>query len=126
MTIDAELKSSPIHGLGLFATHLIPKGTVVWRYTDRLDRRLTPEEVVALDERTKRFFDHFCYRSPQTGLFILLGDDYRFLNHSSAPNVAADGVDAFGEAIDVAARDIEPGEELTYDYGYFGEAVEKP
>ena len=35
----------------------------------------------------------------------------RFLNHSRTPNVEFDGPDLY------ACRDIEPGEELVFDYG---------
>jgi len=37
-------------------------------------------------------------------------DAVKYLNHSCSPNVVKDG------PLDRAARDILPGEELTYDY----------
>ena len=67
-----------------------------------------------------------------TFLFHLGGDDYidaahggndsRFINHSCDPNCESDVVD--GHVYITAIRDIEPGEELTYDYSL--EVEEEP
>jgi len=46
------------------------------------------------------------------------GSDARYINHSCAPNCEAVYEEEDREIWIVAVRDIEPGEELTYDYGY--------
>ena len=43
------------------------------------------------------------------------GNDARWINHACEPNCEADEVD--GQVFIQALRDIEPGEELFYDYG---------
>ncbi len=48
---------------------------------------------------------------------MLCGDDARFFNHSDTPN-CFDFPDERGGTT-VAARDIDPGEELTSDYASF-------
>lgn len=55
----------------------------------------------------------------RTGLYVLCADDARYMNHSDDPAARGDyGADpVFG--VDIAVRDIEPGEELTCDYTAF-------
>ncbi|MFX8118275.1 SET domain-containing protein-lysine N-methyltransferase, partial [Acinetobacter baumannii] len=43
------------------------------------------------------------------------GNDARWINHACEPNCEADEVD--GRVFIKALRDLEPGEELFYDYG---------
>ena len=58
---------------------------------------------------------HYGYIHPKLNRFILCCDDYRFANHSHTPNIRIElGTDPYG--LDMAARDIEAGEELTVDY----------
>ena len=107
---------SPIQGEGAFAIERIPRGTRLIEYTGE---RLTP------DEADRRYPDDADERH-HTYLFAIDddvvidaavgGNDARFINHSCDPNCDAviDDKRIFIEAI----RDIEPGEELTYDYAY--------
>ena len=66
-------------------------------------------------------FKNYCYRSIQTGRYILPFDDARYFNHADDPN-CAEGKDIApteGERPDIASRDIQEGEELTNDYRAF-------
>jgi SET domain-containing protein len=117
-----EARESEIHGKGVFATAVIEKGERIVRYKGMLR---THDEVDAeygeLDENGHTFL-------------FTLNDDFvidgnvdggvaRWINHSCAPNCEAvveeDDKDrrhkdkVFIEAL----RRIEPGEELTYNYG---------
>jgi len=109
-----EVRPSSVHGFGGFAVRRIPRGTRIAEY---VGERLTEAEVDA------RYSDD----RPDPGhtfLFHLGGDAYidashqgnesRFINHSCDPNCESDVVD--GRVYIIALRDIEPGEELTYDY----------
>lgn len=104
-----ELKTSPIHGRGLFARESIRAGEVVavkggciygadeWR---RVRDRLEPAEIQIGDG---------LYIAPATtagyeGAML-------FTNHSCDPNIAIQGQIVF-----VAMRDIDAGEELTHDW----------
>jgi hypothetical protein len=53
-----------------------------------------------------------------SGLYVLCGDDARFLNHSENPN-CFDFYSGEEQDITVAERDIYLGEELTCNYALF-------
>lgn len=97
-------------GVGVFATRFIPKGTITWALDD-LDQLLTEEEVAALDDARKATVLKYSFRN-QEGLYILCWDHGRFINHSFNANCVGTAYD-----IQLAARDIYPGEELCDDYG---------
>lgn len=98
-------------GYGVFATQLIPKGTVTWAL-DKLDREFSPDEIAMLDEPYQQVLNRFCYRNNE-GKFILCWDNGRYVNHSFRANCLSTAYDS-----EIAIRDIQPGEELTDDYGY--------
>ena len=111
-----EIRDSPIHGSGAFATRHIPAGTRLIEYRGE---RLTPAEA---DER----YPDVPGERHHTYLFSIDddvvidaavdGNEARFINHSCGPNCDAviDDVRIWIETI----RDVEPGEELAYDYAY--------
>jgi hypothetical protein len=108
---DTELRfASPSIGYGLFATRLIPKGTITW-VRDRLDQSLTPAAVALLPAAYHDIVLKYSFIDSQ-GLFVLCWDHARFMNHSCDPSCRSAGYD-----FEVAVRDIAPGEELTDDYG---------
>jgi uncharacterized protein len=117
MLVPERVDRSPIHGLGVFAVGSIAKGTLVWRFTPGFDLDLDPK---VLDEQPSHFRQvilHYGYIDPRVHRFILCCDDGRFINHSDTPNLRLDvGADPYG--IDVVARAIEAGEELTIDYEF--------
>ncbi len=97
-------------GYGVFATRLIPKGTIVWAL-DTLDQRLTNEQVEQMIEPMKCQVLKYSYRN-ELGEYILCWDIARYINHSFYANCVGT---AYG--IELAARDIAAGEQLTDDYG---------
>ena len=115
LLVPVRIGPSTLHGLGVFAVVRIAQGTRVWQFTPGFDLDLDP---ALLDLQPPHFRDtmlHYGYVDPLLNRFILCCDDCRFMNHSDSPNLRTDrSVDRYG--IDVAARDIEPGEELTIDY----------
>lgn len=105
---------------GLFAKEPIFRGEFIWkenecRHSGCVD--LSIHDALHLPENQKKIFLHFCYQidddllSGQLSMEEVLKDDAFFMNHSCDPNVWYQG-DSL-----VARRDIEPGEEITYDYG---------
>ena len=111
-----ELRSSPIQGRGAFALRRIRKGTRIIEYTgERID-----------DDEADRRYDDDAMERHHTFLFAVKknlvidaavgGNDARFINHSCEPN--CDAVIYGSEVWIEAARTIEPGEELCYDYKY--------
>lgn len=109
-----EVRDSKLHGRGVFAAHRIVKGTRVIEY---LGERVTHAEA-------DRRYAHRDALDNHTLLFIVNsrtvidaaagGNAARFVNHSCEPNCAS-VIESRRVFID-AIRNIEPGEELTYDY----------
>lgn len=97
-------------GVGVFATRFIPKGTITWALDD-MDQLLSEQEVAALDEARREQVLKYSFRN-QNGTYILCWDIGRFINHSFRANCVGTAYD-----IQLAARDIHPGEELRDDYG---------
>jgi len=98
-------------GLGLFATTPIKRGMLIAEYTGL---RIPTKEARAR-ERTRgaRYMMEIDSRwtidgSPRSNLA-------RYANHACKPN--AEAIDVRGHVYLRARRRIEPGEEITYDYG---------
>jgi uncharacterized protein len=105
------LRESRIHSCGCYTTAPIRKGTLIVEY---VGERLTTDQADDLYDKV-----------PQTYLFGLnsgkhVVDGYgvaAFVNHSCQPNCETDIIG--GRIWIIARRDIEPGEELTYDYNLY-------
>lgn len=108
---DTELKFiSASIGYGVVATRLIPKGTIVWCLDD-LDQKFSAATVARMDKPYRDILDKYAFRDKQ-GNLILCWDNSRFINHSFNPNCLPTPYD-----LELATRDIQPGEELTDHYG---------
>ena len=122
MLARAKTGPSSIHGVGLFATELIPKGTRVWEFTEGFDLVLTKEESGKLSRAAQEQFFNYAYLSKKSGKYVLCSDDARFFNHQIPANVTCRVPDGSNitEALEcVATRDIQTGEELTNNYEEF-------
>ena len=106
------VRSSGIHGKGVFAATRIPAGTRLIEYTGE---RLTEAQVdkrYAKDDNPHTFLfalDDGMVIDATTG-----GNSARWINHSCAPNCEA--VDDENRIFIETLRAIRPGEELCYDY----------
>ncbi len=96
-------------GLGMFATERIPQNTRIFEYTGRI---ITNEAAERLPGKPRYLYDlnkQFTLDgSPRSNLG-------RYANHSCRPN-AIDYIYR-GRVYVKSLRAIEPGEEITYDYG---------
>jgi uncharacterized protein len=97
-------------GLGLFATKPIKRRTYIATYRGR---RITTEEADRLEARGARYMFELTKRWTIDG--SSRRNVARYINHSCRPN--AEPVGRKGGIVIVALRRIEPGEEITYDYG---------
>jgi SET domain-containing protein len=105
------IRQSKIDSEGCHTTAAIKKGTVVVEYTGP---RLTIKQADAF------YDDH-----PRTYLFGLTDGKHvidgegaaAFINHSCDPNCEADEIK--GRVWIIAAKDIQAGEEITYDYNLY-------
>lgn len=98
-------------GYGVVAKQLIPKGTITWAL-DKLDREFTPLQILEMDDIYKEILDFYTFRNNQ-GNHVLCWDNGRYVNHSFNSNCLTTAYD-----FEIAIRDIQPGEQLTDDYGY--------
>jgi len=108
---DTELRFvSALIGYGVFATRLIPRGTITWVH-DRLDQAFTPAAVALLPPAYHDIVQKYSFINGR-GQFVLCWDHARFVNHSCEPSCLSAGY-----SFELAVRDIAPGDELTDDYG---------
>lgn len=113
MMVDTEVRQSAIHGLGVFFRTPIKAGTLLWRFDPRVDRIYTDAEIEALPPHMQDYLRIYSTWHVGTGLYVLCGDNGRYVNHSEAPNTISAGA-CFGD--DHAAVDLPAGSEMTSDY----------
>ena len=118
MMIKTSVKFSPIHGLGCYTEVDIKAGQLVWKMEPTLDIELDEQTIESYPPSVIEFLQMYSYgqESGKQKTYILCGDHARHMNHSENPNVIEAGD---GNAINLAARDIKAGEELTCDYNAF-------
>jgi uncharacterized protein len=97
-------------GLGLFATAPIRRGEFIAEYTGP---RITTAEANAREARGARYMYEINSRWTVDG--SSRSNIARYANHSCRPNAESDVVK--GKVILRAIKAIEPGAEITYDYG---------
>jgi SET domain-containing protein len=114
LRIPTRVGPSRIHGLGLFATEDVPRGTVVWRLDAGFDLEVDEVAAAALPPTARDQLDRYAYADPARGVRILCADDARFFNHADAANCGDSPEE--GPDVTVALRDVAAGEELTWDY----------
>jgi hypothetical protein len=98
-------------GYGVVATKFIPVGTITW-VLDKLDREFSPETFQEMEPIYQNILDTYTFRNNK-GNLVLCWDNGRYVNHSFNSNCLTTAYD-----FEVAIRDIQPGEQLTDDYGY--------
>lgn len=116
-----ELRQSSIHNLGMFATRRIPKGTRIIEYLgEKITKAESNRRAIAWQEKAKGNGEGLVYIFDLNKRYDLDGNvpnnPAKYINHSCAPNCEA--VNIRGHIWIIALRDIEPGEELSFDYGY--------
>ncbi len=113
MMVDTEVRQSPIHGLGVFLKVPVKAGTLLWRFDPRVDRVYVEDEINALPPHMQDYLRIYSTWHEPTGLYVLCGDNGRYVNHSATPN-SISAAPCFGD--DHAAVDLSAGAEMTSDY----------
>ncbi|MFM9956846.1 MAG: SET domain-containing protein [Phycisphaerales bacterium] len=98
-------------GYGVFATRPIPRGTITWAL-DSLDQVFPPGAVDSMSPMLRAVMEKYSF-TDRRGKLILCWDHARFVNHCCDANCLSPG----GLDLELAVRDIKPGEQLTDDYG---------
>lgn len=116
-----RVSNSPKHGRGVYARQLIPRCTKIIEYVGKL---VPAKESDAISEKQMQ-------RAGKTGTghvyLFTLNSKYdidgnvpynraRLINHSCDPNCEVQILQ--GRIWIISKRKIQPGEELTYDYGF--------
>ena len=113
LRVRTYLAPSAIEGIGLFAEEPIPRGTLIWKHDERFDLSYDLREIDEEDELLREMLRCYGYQPADAPVFVLCGDNARFMNHSDTPN--CDDVDD----LTIAVVDIAEGEEITCDYARF-------
>ena len=125
LMVKTKVGPSKIHGIGLFADQFIPKGTMTWRFVPNFDLRINPDELLRLSEPARKLFWNYAYVDKYNDHYILCFDDERFINHSENPNIIQRKRHSETEGVEIAACDIDRGEELTANYYDFDKDAER-
>ncbi|MEZ5301749.1 MAG: SET domain-containing protein-lysine N-methyltransferase [Verrucomicrobiales bacterium] len=127
-----EVRSSGIHGSGVFAKRRIPEGEWIIQY---VGEKVTKEE----SNRRGLEWEATAKKSGDGAVYLFILDDEtdidgnfpyntaRLINHSCDPNCEAqicESEDGGNEIWFVALRDIKKGEELVFNYGFDLESYE--
>ena len=119
-----EVRNSELHGLGVFATQTIKKGTRIIEYIgDKISHAEADRRYESKDDTD----NHTFLFSVDRKLVIDAGEngnDARYFNHSCDPNCESviEQRRVFIEAI----KDIKAGDEMTYDYQIGRERTDPP
>jgi SET domain-containing protein len=116
------VRTSRIHGRGVFAARNIRKGACIIEYRGQ---RISWDEALKRPDTDPDNPFHTFFFSLDDGRVIdagVRGNAARWINHSCAPNCETEEDDD-GRVHIYARRAIEAGEELTYDYATVGDHV---
>lgn len=113
LRVRTKITQSSIEGVGLFADEFIPAGTITWQYDPEFDIAFDEDALKRIPEHVRGQFLKYSYFDHDIKKYILCSDDQRFINHSNTPNIRST------PEKDVAARDIQIGEEIMCDYAHY-------
>jgi len=111
-----KLINSRIHGRGVIASKPIPAGQRIIEYTGERITNAEADRRYPFDESKPQHTFLFSVNSRTIIDAAYGGNVARFINHSCDPN--CESVIERGHVYIHALRDIEPGEELGYDYWF--------
>ena len=116
-----EVRNSAIHGRGVYASCFIPQETKIIEYVGELvDKKESERRALSQHSKSLKTGDAAVYIFTLSKNFDIDGNvpwnTARLINHSCNPNCEAwiEGRKIFIHSL----RDIQAGEELTFDYGF--------
>lgn len=118
------LKPSPIQGIGVFATHNIPKGALLFMGKFKIRLLKSKNVPTAFKQYCVYLNDDECL-GPENFDHMEIG---WFIGHSKTPNIRRDSVEYTPQEINsfkarpfIAINDIKAGDEMLVDYTYLNE-----
>ena len=108
--VKIRKKESEIEGNGLFAAQYIPKGTIIFYFSNE-ENYISKEKFASLTDEAKERLYKFGVED-ESGNWVMTDGD---VNHSCDANILSLFVN--GLYCDIAVKDIRDGEEITIDYG---------
>ena len=99
-------------GYGVFATHFLPRGTITY-VKDSLEMEITPEDFEGYVPEMQEVIEKYSYID-EKGVRIVSWDFAKYVNHCCNCNTMSTGY-----GFEIAIRDIQPGEQVTDEYGIF-------
>jgi SET domain-containing protein len=116
-----KVKTSEIHGHGLYATSDIEEDTRIIQYVgEKITKEESKKRALEWEGEARETGEGLVYIFELDGKYDIdgrLGDNpARYMNHSCDGNCEA--INSDGEIWIVAIQDIKQGDELVYDYGY--------
>jgi SET domain-containing protein len=116
-----EVRNSAIHGRGVYASCFIPQETKIIEYVGELvDKKESERRALSQHSKSLKTGDAAVYIFTLSKNFDIDGNvpwnTARLINHSCNPNCEAwiEGRKIFIHSL----RDIQAGDELTFDYGF--------
>lgn len=116
---------SGIHGLGLYTSEFIPRGSMVIEYVGEIvGQRVADKREIEYHSGKRQQYKSVCYFFKIDREHIIdatqKGGVARFINHSCQPNCVAKIISVRNEkkVVFFSERQINPGEEITYDYHF--------
>jgi SET domain-containing protein len=114
---EVKVATNPRMGLGLFAAEFIPKGSVVWKFVEGVDIKVSINTVKQMSKAQQEYFDKYAWI--EEDYYFSSCDLTNFINHSYNPNL--DNT----TDITIALSDIKLGEELFTNYQEFDSEFDK-
>ncbi len=99
-------------GYGVFTTQFLPKGTITY-VKDSLEMEITPEAYGTYEPEMQQVIEKYSYID-ERGVRIVSWDFAKYVNHCCNCNTMSTGY-----GFEIAIRDIQPGEQITDEYGIF-------
>lgn len=113
---EVKVATDPKMGLGLFATEFIPKDSIVWKFEEGVDIKISIDKVKQMPDAQQEYFNKYAWI--EDNYYYSSCDLSNFLNHSYTPNL--DNT----KDVTIALKNIEPGEELFTNYAEFDDCFD--
>ena len=112
--IEYEIKSSSVHGAGMFTKQDIKKGSLIAKASPCLDVDISTETFNNLQQKEKDEILYWGFFDAPRNCYHVDFDNTKFINHSKEANITQDPNHL--EMYLIASRDIKAGEELFQNY----------